>query len=68
MDFTAYPFDTQKCNLEIESFGHTFDEIRFVKILSHIYAYHENQFLYVYIYPVTNCECVFGHEQLVRLM
>ena len=39
MDFTAYPFDTQKCNLEIESFGHTFDEIRFVKILSHIYAY-----------------------------
>ena len=31
MDFTAYPFDTQKCNLEIESFGHTFDEIRFVK-------------------------------------
>ena len=39
MDFTAYPFDTQKCNLEIESFGHTFDEIRCVKILSHIYAY-----------------------------
>ena len=39
MDFTAYPFDTQKCNLEIESFGHTFDEIRFVKILSHIYAH-----------------------------
>ena len=39
MDFTAYPFDTQKCNLEIESFGHTFDEIRFVKILSHIYSY-----------------------------
>ena len=38
MDFTAYPFDTQKCNLEIESFGHTFDEIRFVEILSHIYA------------------------------
>ena len=38
MDFTAYPFDTQKCNLEIESFGHTFDEIRFVKILSHIYT------------------------------
>ena len=30
MDFHAYPFDTQKCNLEIESFGHTFDEIRFV--------------------------------------
>ena len=46
MDFTAYPFDTQKCNLEIESFGHTFDEIRFVKILSHIYA--------LCIYPVTN--------------
>ena len=59
MDFTAYPFDTQKCNLEIESFGHTFDEIRFVKILSHIYAYK---------FPVTNCECVFGYEQLVRLM
>ena len=51
MDFTAYPFDTQKCNLEIESFGHTFDEIRFVKILSHIYAYK---------FPVTNCECVLG--------
>ena len=54
MDFTAYPFDTQKCNLEIESFGHTFDEIRFVKILSHIYAYTR------IIYPVTNCKCVFG--------
>ena len=65
MDFTAYPFDTQKCNLEIESFGHTFDEIRFVKILSHIYAYKLHK---QYIFPVTNCECVFGHEQLVRLM
>ena len=64
MDFTAYPFDTQKCNLEIESFGHTFDEIRFVKILSHIYAYT----LYVYIYPVTNCEYVFEYKKLVRLM
>ena len=28
MDFHAYPFDTQKCSLEIESFGHTFDEVR----------------------------------------
>ena len=42
MDFHAYPFDTQKCNLEIESFGHTFDEIRFVTInyitvLSHLF-------------------------------
>ena len=38
MDFTAYPFDTQKCNLEIESFGHTFDEIRFVQnSFKHIY-------------------------------
>ena len=59
MDFTAYPFDTQKCNLEIESFGHTFDEIRFVKILSYIYAYSVFYAIHTY-YPVTNCKCVFG--------
>ena len=46
MDFTAYPFDTQKCNLEIESFGHTFDEIRFVEILSHNNAYLLHKHMY----------------------
>ena len=36
MDFHAYPFDTQKCNLEIESFAHTVDEIRFVCFMKNI--------------------------------
>ena len=52
MDFTAYPFDTQKCNLEIESFGHTFDEIRFVKTLSQIYAYTLHNYMYGRISPI----------------
>ena len=29
MDLVNYPFDTQKCSLEVESFAHTVDEIKY---------------------------------------